>query len=57
LGVIIAPLASRVVRAAVISIRNNVYVEAAKTISATDLRILWIYILPNVFAIIISGTS
>ncbi len=57
LGVIIAPIASRVVRGAVISIRNNLYVEAARTIGASDLRILWSYILPNVFAIIIVGIS
>ncbi len=57
LGVIIAPIASRVVRGAVISIRHNMYVEAARTVGAGDLRILWSYMLPNVFAIILVGIS
>jgi peptide/nickel transport system permease protein len=57
LGMIIAPLAARVVRGAVIAIRGNLYVEAARTIGASDLRILWVYILPNVLAIIIVGVS
>ncbi len=57
LGVIIAPIASRVVRGAVISIRNNLYVEAARTVGARDIRILWSYILPNVLAIIVVGIS
>jgi peptide/nickel transport system permease protein len=41
---------SRVIRGAVISIRENPYVEAAKAIGARDLRIIVRHILPNVFA-------
>lgn len=33
------------------------YVEAARTVGARDLRILWSYMLPNVFAIILVGIS
>lgn len=57
LGLIIAPLASRVVRGAVISIKHNLYIDAARALGANDLRILWHYILPNVFAIIVVGAS
>lgn len=41
---------SRIIRSAVLSIRENPYIEAAKAIGAGDLRILARHILPNVFA-------
>jgi peptide/nickel transport system permease protein len=49
LGLLFSFGASRVVRGAVISIRNNQYIEGARTIGATDSRILLRYILPNIF--------
>ncbi len=49
LGVLFSFGASRVVRGAVISIRNNQYIEGARAIGATDSRILLHYILPNIF--------
>lgn len=44
---------SRVMRGAVISIKENMYVEAARAIGASNIRILWRHILPNVMAPII----
>jgi len=44
---------SRVVRSAVIAIKENVYVEAARAIGARPTRILYKHILPNVLAPII----
>lgn len=44
---------SRVVRASVVSIKENVYLEAARAIGATNRRILLKHILPNVMAPII----
>jgi peptide/nickel transport system permease protein len=44
---------SRVVRAAVVGIKENVYLEAARAIGAPDRRILAKHILPNVMAPII----
>ena len=44
---------SRVIRGAVISIRRNVYVEAAKAIGCPTTRILTRHILPNVMATVI----
>jgi len=44
---------SRVVRSAVIGIKENVYVEAARAIGAPAMRILYKHILPNVLAPII----
>jgi len=44
---------SRIVRSAVIGVKENMYVEAAKAIGAPTGRILTRHILPNVFAAII----
>lgn len=48
---------SRVIRGAAISAKQNQYVEAAKVLGATDLRIIFRHILPNVFAVVIIGIS
>ncbi|MDD4875960.1 MAG: ABC transporter permease [Dehalococcoidales bacterium] len=44
---------SRVVRGAVIGIKENVYVDAARAIGCSTPRILWQHILPNILAPII----
>jgi len=49
LGILTSFGASRVVRGAVIGIKNNQYIEGARAIGATDSRILLRYILPNIF--------
>jgi peptide/nickel transport system permease protein len=49
LGILFSFGASRVVRGAVISIKNNQYIEGARAIGARDGRILLRYILPNIF--------
>lgn len=48
LGLLFAIRDSRVIRGATMAIRNNTYVEAAKGLGASNLRILLSYILPNV---------
>jgi peptide/nickel transport system permease protein len=48
LGLILSGGSSRVFRSAVIGIRNNQYNEAARSLGATNMRILLRYILPNV---------
>jgi peptide/nickel transport system permease protein len=50
---------SRVVRSAVISIKENMYFEAAKAIGASPMKILLRHVLPNIMApiIIIFSTS
>ncbi|MBI2848373.1 MAG: ABC transporter permease [Chloroflexi bacterium] len=53
LGVVTGITGSRVVRSAVIGIRQNVYVEAAKAIGSPSWRILVRHILPNIMAPII----
>ncbi|MFC1918523.1 ABC transporter permease [Chloroflexota bacterium] len=53
LGLVIAIRQSRVIRSAVLSIKENVYIEAARAIGASPIRILTKHILPNVMAPII----
>lgn len=48
---------SRVIRGAAISSKQNQYIEAARVIGATDLRIIFRYVLPNVFSVVIIGIS
>jgi peptide/nickel transport system permease protein len=43
-----APAYTRVVRAAVMTVRENLYVEAGRAVGARDGRILWRHVLPNV---------
>ena len=48
---------TRVFRSAVIAIKENVYVEAARAIGASNMKILTRHILPNVMALLIVGFS
>lgn len=53
ISIVIAPGTSRVVRGAVLAIKQNVYVDAARSIGASDLRIVVRHLLPNVVAPVI----
>lgn len=44
---------SRIVRSAVLSVKENQYIESARAIGATPVRLMTLHILPNVFAPII----
>lgn len=48
LGLLIGIGGSRIVRSAVVSVREDMYIHAAKTIGASAPRILWRHVLPNV---------
>ena len=50
LGILVSLGSSRVIRGAAISAKQNVYVEAARVVGATDARIMVRHIFPNVFA-------
>jgi len=50
IGIVIAPGASRVVRGAVLAVKQNTFVDAAYAAGAAPLRIVLCHILPNVFA-------
>jgi peptide/nickel transport system permease protein len=53
LGLVGIPSVQRITRGVVLTTREQQYVEAARVIGASDTRIMWGYILPNIFASII----
>lgn len=53
LGLLLGIAGSRIVRSAVVSVRENMYVHAAQSVGAGTPRILWRHILPNVMPPII----
>jgi peptide/nickel transport system permease protein len=58
IGIVQIPYTNRVVRSAVLSLKHEVYVEAARAIGVSDVGIMVRHILPNVLApVIIIGTS
>lgn len=56
-GTLTALSSSRVIRGAAISAKQNQYVEAARVIGASDFRIIFRHVTPNVFPILIIGAS
>ncbi len=50
IAVVSAARASRVIRGAVISVKQNVYIDAAHMLGATDMRLMFRHVLPNVVA-------
>ncbi len=50
IAIVNVPVANRVMRGATLNVRNDLYVEAARAIGATDARIVARHILPNVLA-------
>ncbi len=57
IGVVVIVGVARVTRGAVLSIKENVYIEAARALGATDARIMWRHIFPNVVALIVVMAS
>ncbi len=53
IGIVYIPIFARIARAAVLGIRNEEFIIAAKAMGAGDLRILLTHILPNVLSPII----
>jgi peptide/nickel transport system permease protein len=53
LALLLGIAGSRIIRSAVVSVRENMYVHAAQSIGASTGRILWRHILPNVMPPII----
>lgn len=57
LGIVYTPRVARVVRSFILTIRESQYIEAAKSIGATDIRILFRHILPNCISPIVVQAS
>ncbi|MCO5178110.1 MAG: ABC transporter permease [Thermomicrobiales bacterium] len=56
-GVVGIPSYARLIRGQVLSVGQNEYVEAARTVGASDARIIWRHIMPNVTAPLIVQAS
>lgn len=52
-GVVSIPTTTRVVRASVLAEKPRVYIEAARALGASHMRLMWLHILPNIAAPII----
>lgn len=57
IGIVYTPIFARIARSAVLTIRNEEYVEAANAIGARRARILWKHIFPNSLAPLIVEIS
>ncbi|MGD8485631.1 MAG: ABC transporter permease [Chloroflexota bacterium] len=57
IGVVYTPYFARITRASVLSVREETYIRAARSIGAGNTRILRLHVLPNVMAPIIVQTS
>jgi peptide/nickel transport system permease protein len=53
IGIVHIPAYARIVRGSVLVVRSREYVEAAKTLGASDRRVMSVHVLPNVLAPII----
>ena len=57
IGVVYIPIFARITRGAVLTVRNEEFITAARTLGAGDIRILFQHILPNVMAPVIVETT
>lgn len=58
LGIFLMPGWSRVIRGSTLSIKENQYIEAARVLGGSDLRIMFFHVLPNIVpTIIILGST
>ena len=53
IGIAVAVGAARIIRGSVLSLKENVYIEAARALGASDRRIMWKHIFPNVAALVV----
>ncbi|MBT8224536.1 MAG: ABC transporter permease [Dactylosporangium sp.] len=57
IGIVYIPIFARITRASTLVVKEELYVRAARSVGASDLRILRRHILPNILAPIIVQTS
>jgi len=50
IGIVFSPRFARVARGSVLSVKNEVYIEAARVIGGREGHIIWHYVLPNIMA-------
>lgn len=56
-GIVYTPIFARIARGAVLSIKDALYIEAARSMGVSNLTIMWRHILPNSLAPIIVQTT
>ncbi len=56
-GILLIPSIARLIRAAVLQVKESLFIEAAKTAGAKDFRIMFKHILPNAIAPLIVSAS
>lgn len=57
IGIVYTPIFARITRGSVLTVKESVFIQAARSLGATDTRILRTHILPNVVAPITVQTS
>jgi peptide/nickel transport system permease protein len=57
IAVVNVPFFARAVRGAALGVRNEEYVEAARAAGATDARVIFLHVLPNVLPVIVVASS
>jgi len=57
IGIVYAPQYARVARGSVLSVKEELYIEAARTVGGPGIHIVWRHILPNIIAPLIVLTT
>jgi peptide/nickel transport system permease protein len=57
IGIVYVPIFARIARGAVLSVRNEEFITAARALGAGDIRILFTHIFPNILSPLIVETS
>mgnify|MGYP001829213974 CR=1 FL=1 len=57
IAIVYTPFFARITRASVLTVREETYIKAARSIGASNVRILRLHVLPNIMAAIIVQTS
>jgi len=57
IGVISGPTGSRIIRGQVLALRSRPFIEASRVLGATNRRLIFRHVLPNVLPLIILGAS
>jgi peptide/nickel transport system permease protein len=57
IGLVNVPTSSRLIRSVVISVRHEMYIEAARSVGASNNRLLLHYVLPNIAHMILYSAS
>jgi peptide/nickel transport system permease protein len=57
IGIVFTPIFARITRGSVLSVREETYVHAARSLGASDLRLIRLHVLPGVLAPVIVQTT